>query len=437
VNTLKTCLIGGLLLLANQVSALTPAPVDERQSLVLHNAVVHVGDGQVINPGVVAMSEGTITVVGGNDALAELDLTSYQFVDLGGAHVYPGLILPGSNLGLNEVGSLGDTIDQSETGDLNPNVRSLIAYNTDSELIPVTRYNGVLTAQITPEGGLISGQSSVVQLDAWNWQDAAVVVDDGIHMNWPSSKKREFDFATFSVKLADNKQQAEHIAIVEQLFSDAASWLESDDKMRNLKLDAVVGLFDGSKRLYISANLAQDMVDAVDFARRHKIVHVVLKADAEALKVAEFLAAEQVPVIVTGLHTTPRSDDEDIDLPYRVPAELLNAGVKVGLTYPGVMNARNLPFIAGTASAYGLDREQALRLVTLSNAEILGIDDQLGSLAVGKQATLFVSQGDALDMRGNQLTHAFIGGREIVLDGMQQSLYQRFHKRYATLDESD
>ncbi len=430
--SLTVCLLIGAI-----ANALTPAPVSDPAQLILSNATIHIGNGQVLENQAIAMRDGDITAVGSladMDALAERG--NYRVIDLGGQHVYPGFVLPLSNLGLNEVGSLGDTVDQAETGSLNPNVRSLIAYNTDSELIPVTRFNGVLTAQVTPQGGLLSGQSSIVQLDAWNWEDAVIREDDGIHLNWPSRKRNQFDFSTFSVRLVDNKNYDKQVESLNELFTSARGYAaETAHEKRNLKLESIAGLLDGSKTLYISTTLARDVIDSVEFAGRHQIDRIVIVSDSELLKVSGFLAENEIPVIISGLHVTPNQDHEDIDLPFRVPAELAAAGVKVGLTYPGVMNARNLPFIAGTASAYGLDREQALKMITLTNAEILGIDDRLGSLEVGKVATLFVSAGDALDMRGNRLLHAFINGRQIQLDGMQQELYQRFHTRYANMKE--
>jgi len=195
------------------------------------------------------------------------------------------------------------------------------------------------------------------------------------------------------------------------------------------------GLFDGSQRLYIKTNQATDIVLAIKFAETMGVDHPVIISRGAALQVADFLAEHQVPVIIDGIHLLPTQAHHDVSAPYQLPAELAAAGVKIGMNGSGgigLMSARNLGFYAGTAAAYGLDKEQALRMITLGAAEILGIDDRLGSLEAGKDATLFVSRGDALDMRGNQLTHAFIGGREIQLDATQQQLYQRFHEKYAS-----
>lgn len=405
-----------------------PAPAQAR-AVALVGATLHVGDGTVLTNAALTFDQGLITAVGARDEVATAD---HDVIDVGGQHVYPGFILPDSNLGLSEVGSIADTVDTRETGDFNPSVRALVAYNTDSELIPTLRFNGVLTAQVSPLGGTVAGLSSVVQLDAWNFEDAALAVDDGLFVNWPARKRGQFDFSTFTLKRVKNEAHAEQIAQLTALFEDARETLRDDPQGPNLKLAAAARVLRGQSRLYVSTNNSQDMVLAVKFARRFEIPHVVILGRDGLLRAAPFLAEENVPVIVLGTHWTPPFDRSDVDLPFRLPALLVEQGVKVGLTYPGdPMNTRNLAFAAGTAAAHGLDREAALRMITLSNAEILGLDNQLGSLAPGKRATLFVSRGDALDMRGNQLTAAYIDGRKLRLAGRQQQLYERYQRRYS------
>ena len=406
----------------------TPAPPQDRP-IALVGGTAHLGTGEVIEDAVITFAAGKITGVHRHGQTPDLD--GHEVIDVSGRHVYPGLVLPASNLGLNEIGSLGDTVDAQETGELNPNVRSIIAYNTDSEITPTTRFNGVLIAQVMPTGGLVSGSSSIVELDAWNWEDAALKTDDGIHVNWPAKKQGEFDFSTFSFKFEPNENYDAQLASIKQLFLDARAYAEDPDPPQtNLKLASMLGLFDGAKGLFLHTDNPADIVLAVSFARSLEIPRVVLMAGGGALEVAAFLAENEVPVIVQGVHNTPDQEDDDIDLPYRLPGLLAAAGLKVGLTYPSVMSARNLPFIAGTAAAYGMGREAALSMITLSNAQILGIADRVGSLEAGKDATLFVSAGDALDMRGNSLSHAFIRGKRITLEGTQQELYRRYHEKY-------
>ncbi len=416
------------LLAASTSTALVPEPAPLQQGpIAIVNATVHVGNGTVIDNATVAFAEGKITSVG-----TSVDTAGHRVIDGTGHHLYPGFVLPDSDLGLNEVSAVRATVDSEEAGSLNPSVRSLVAYNTDSELIPTLRFNGILVAQVSPNGGIVSGRSSIVQLDAWNWEDAAVQADDGMFLSWPAKKVGRFDWATFSFSYQENDSYRAQINAIEQTFIDARAYVAQDDpEIPNTKLEAMRGLFDGSTRLFVRTNNPVDMVRAVEFARDQAVGHVVIIGADGLLEAADYLAENDVPVIVSGVHRLPQHGHDAIDAPYRLPADLVAAGVQTGLTYPGwIMAARNLPFLAGTASAYGLGREQALKMITLTNAEILGIDDRVGSIETGKHATFFLSTGDALDMRGNDLTHAFIDGREIQLKGMQQELFERFEAKY-------
>jgi hypothetical protein len=427
-QTLRTVLAACLTVIAAGAFALSPKPAGPQTGpIALVGGTAHLGNGEVIENAVITFADGKITGVSQGGAT-----DGHQVMDVSGQHIYPGFILPDSDAGLNEVGSIADTVDSEEIGDVNPNIRSIIAYNTDSEMTPTLRYNGVLVAQTSPNGGLVSGTSSIVQLDAWNWEDAALKMDDGVFVNWPARKQGRFDFSTFTFQFGPNNDFPEQMARVKALFHEAMAYRDDPDRpARNLKLEAMLGLWDGSKQLFVRSDFAEDIVQAVNFARDMGVRKLVVITEDAALEVADFLVANDVPVIVSGVHRTPARSHHDIDAPYRLPAELVAAGVKTGLTYPSLMSSRNLGFIAGTAAAYGLGKEQALKMITLSNAEILGLDDRLGSLEVGKDATLFVSRGDALDMLGNDLSHAFIGGREIQLQGMQQELYERFKEKYA------
>ncbi|MEM9388411.1 MAG: amidohydrolase family protein [Pseudomonadota bacterium] len=428
---LATLLASIGLTLAVAVQALAPTPASSQgEPIAIDNVTVHVGNGEVIAEATVGFADGRITAVG-----TDVDTTGHRVIDGAGQHLYPGFVLPDSRLGLEEVSSIEDTIDSEETGQVNPNVRSLVAYNTDSEMGPTLRFNGVLVAQVAPTGGLVSGSSSIVQLDAWNWEDAVLMADDGIFVNWPPKRQGRFDFSTFTFKFEKNKQYDGQMLAMQTLFDDAGTYAKRGaDTASNLKLAAMQGLYTGATRLFVRTDVARDAVRAVEFARRHGVEHVVIVGDYGLLPAADYLAEHEVGVIVMGVHRLPGEAHDDIHAPYAFAGKLVAAGVKTGLTNTGLFNSRNLPFQAGTAGAYGgLDREQALRLITLSNAELLGIDDRVGSIAVGKEATLFVSRGDALDMRTNVLTHAFIGGRELTLEGTQQELYERFRQKYSSI----
>ena len=424
-------LLSGFIVIISGASAfaLVPQPAaDQSEPIAIVGAIIHIGNGEVIADGVITFSEGIITAVAAADDA--VDLSNHLIIDLQGAHVYPGFILPNTSLGLTEVGASRATADFEEEGDINASVRSAIAYNTDSEIISTHRFNGILTAQVTPQGGLVSGSSSLMKLDGWNWEDAALRTDDGIHLYWPGLKTRRRNPDTFRFETVDNEEYAGAVQLLHSLFQSAQTYT---GEPLNLNLQAMGSLFNGSAKLYVHADGAKEIISAVRFARRYPIEDVVLVGGREALMVKDLLLAEDIPVIYEAVHELPEMAWHDTDGPFRMPYLLSEAGLKVGLGggATGIQSQRNLPFLAGTAAAYGLDPESALTLITKNNAEILGIDDRIGTLEVGKDATLFISIGDALDMRTSQVLGAYIQGRDIDLFGTQQQLYERFRDKYS------
>ncbi len=404
----------------------TPAP-NQPGPIALTGAIIHVGDGTVIGDGVITFNEGIITAVG--TVADNLDLAGHDIFDLQGRHVYPGFILPNSSLGLSEVGAVRATQDVVEEGDINASVRSAIAYNTDSEIIPTNRFNGILTAQVAPQGGLISGSSSVFKLDGWNWEDALLSEDVGLHMHWPGMMMRQRNSLTGQFERVENENYGEQIQLLHTLFQAASAYT---GEPLNLNLLAMQPLFNGISKLFIHADEAKEIINAVRFARSYGVDDIVLVGGADAILVQDFLLAENIPVIYERIHELPLREWNDVDAPFKTPFLLHDAGIKVGLSggATSIDRQRNLPFFAGTAAAYGLDRETALAMVTRINAEILGVDDRIGTLEVGKDATLFISEGDALEMRTSQVLGAFIQGRDIDLNGTQQQLYERFREKY-------
>ena len=320
-----------------------------------------------------------------------------------------------------------------EVGILNPNVRALIAYNTDSEVIPTIRNNGVLLTQATPQGGTVSGSSSVMMADGWNWEDAVLKPDDGIWLNWPGYFARDFNFEDFTLTIKKNEKRAEAISAMQATFADAKAYAALPNPLpMNLRLEAMRGLFTGKQNLYLRADYGKDIIEAVTFAKSFGIPKVVIVGGEEANRVVTFLKDNNVAVILGALHRLPNREDEDVDLPYRMPGILQKAGILVGLSYADEWwRTRNLPFLAGTAAGFGItDREEALKLVTSNTAKILGIDSMVGTLERGKHATLFVSAGDALDMRTNVVEHVFIRGRTVDLDDRHKRLYKTYREKY-------
>ena len=407
----------------------TPAP-DQAEPIAITNATIHIGDGSVINNGVLAFDQGVITYVGTDANRPEF--FNHQLINLQGLHIYPGFVLPNTSLGLLEIANLRATDDVAETGDINASVRSAIAYNTDSELIPTFRFNGILTAGVTPDGGMISGRSSVFKLDGWNWEDSLLKADAAMHMNWPDRIRRQRNETTGVFENTDNPDYPYMIQMLNSLFQDARTYNGSP---LNLNLQAMQPLFTGESKLFIHANDARDIIASVQFARSYGVSEIVLVGGRDALKVKDLLIAESVAVIYESVHALPAQEWFDVDEQFKVPFQLHEAGILVGIGggETALDSQRNLPFFAGTAAGYGLDRETALSMITSHNAEILGVDDRIGTLITGKDATFFISTGDALDMRTNQLQEAFIQGRMIDLFGNQQALYQRFLERYSTL----
>jgi imidazolonepropionase-like amidohydrolase len=424
---------GGLLfgtILAFGQANIVPAKPQSKPILIT-GATLHIGNGQVIENGYIAFDKGKITAVGSGTAP---NASFSEVISANGKQLYPGFICPITSLGLVEFESVRATVDDEETGEINPNVRSLIAYNTDSKVIPTVRSNGVLLAQPTPEGGLVSGQSSVVQLDAWNWQDAAYKTDIGLHLTWPVARAARVRRGPALPGAAPQETPAERAQrIIDDLskyFAEAKAYAEMvKPKVANLRFEAMKGLFNGTKKLFVNADGAKEIIQAVTFAQKYGLKEVIV-GGTESYLVADVLKENNVPVILKETQRLPDKDEDDVYLPYKLPKILQDAGVVYGLTGIGFWRQRNLPFEAGQAVGYGLTKEQAVQMITLNNAKILGIDKTTGTLEVGKDATLFVSKGDALDMTTINVDTAFIQGRNINLDNLHKQLYKKFAGKY-------
>lgn len=364
----------------------------------------------------------------------KLDKTQWDtIIDISGKHVYPGFIAPNVTLGITEIDAVRPTLDFNETGSINPNVRSLIAFNTDSKVIYTVRTNGVLVCQSTPRGGLVSGTSSVMALDGWNWEDAVYKADDGVHFNWPVKYNQTGWWAEPGANLANDKYEKTKQEIW-KFISEANAYCKNREPEKiNLKFEAMRGIFKGQQRIYFHAQFAPEMNDIIDLVREFKLKFPVIIGGYDAHLVADRLKENKVTIILNRVHSLPKFQEDMPFEPYELPFKLQEAGVLFCLDNSGdmeAMNTRNLPFMAGTAWSYGLTEEQAVASITLNAAKILGVDDRLGSLEAGKDATLFVSDGNALDMKSNQLSLGMVKGRFIVLDNHQMELSRKYHKKY-------
>jgi imidazolonepropionase-like amidohydrolase len=423
-----------LLLLTLSLSlAAQHAPADKQtKSILIMNATAHLGNGKVIQNSAIGFKDGKLTLVADATKIRLAQGSYDTTIDASGKHVYPGFIAPNSTLGLVEIDAIKSSDDESEIGDFNPNVRGIIAYNAESKVIETVRPNGILIAQITPRGGRISGTSSIVQLDSWNWQDALMKENDGIHLNFPSSFNRNGWWAEPATSNL-NKNYAKQVDETRAFFTNAKSYLAAPAKERNLIFESTKGLFDGIQTLFIHATNELQIVDAINLAVESGIKKIVIVGGFEAYKVADMLKKNNIGVLLQRVHEMPENDDEDVNLPYKMAKMLVDKGIVVGLENSGSMermNTRNLPFLAGTCAAYGLDKEQALQLITSNTAKLLNIDAVCGSLEEGKDATLFISEGDALDMRTNKLTQAFIQGKLLNLENHQSKLNTIYKKKY-------
>ncbi len=421
----------------NAQEIIYPAP-EQKGTFYITHATIHVGNGQIINDGTIKITNGKIESVGSNVAVADAS----KIVDASGKQVYPGLISSITNLGLKEVSSgVRGSNDYDELGDINPSIRAIVAYNTDSKVINTLRTNGILLANVVPqdEGSvsstLITGTSSVVQLDAWNWEDAAYRMDGNMHFNMPSMLVRVSRFAAFfgtqTPQVDPVKAALDKVDKVKMFFREAKGYLnESTHKQTNLKFEATKGLFNKTQKLFVHCNAVKEMLLAIDFVTEFGF-DVVIVGGSESWQIADLLKQNNIPVILQQMHSLPESIDDDVDQPFKTPYILQRAGLLFAITdLNGETRGRNLMFNAGTAVASGLTKEEALAAITLNAAKILGISDKTGSIESGKDANIVISEGDILDMKSSVIDYAFIQGRMINLNNKHTQLYERYKYKY-------
>lgn len=409
------------------MAQITPGQKQMR-SILITEATVYTGNGEIIENGAVGFDDGKIVFVGTTEEAGTLGWD--KIINTKGKRVYPGFITPNSTLGLGEIDAVRASNDIYEIGTFRPNVRAIIAFNTESEITPTVRSNGVLLGQITPRGGTISGSSGIAHFDGWNWDDAAIEMVDGIHLNWPYTHHRHRGNGLEVVKMKTYDQQKHEI---ERFFAEAKAWCDRPSELTEVKYAAMCGLFTGEHALYVHADDIRQIQEAIHLKRSFNIPRMVIVGGTDSHLCTDLLVENDVAVMVQRIHELPRFAEDDVDLPYKLPKLLDDAGVLFCFQNAGDMErmgTRNMPFYAGTAVAYGLPYEKAIAALTLNTARILGIDDRYGSIEKGKSATLFISEGDALDMMGNKVTMAFIDGREIDLTNRQLELYLKYQGKY-------
>ncbi|MBO9595496.1 MAG: amidohydrolase family protein [Niabella sp.] len=392
-------------------------------TIIIHNGTIHTGTGLVIPQGTVIVKDGKIQKVGDRPE----NIAGATVIDAAGKHVYPGLILTSTDLGLREILSgVRGSNDYYELGDYNPDVRSVVAYNADSKVINTLRSNGILLANVAPSGRFLTGTSSVVQLDAWSWEDALYTADIGMFLNLPALFRSPRSSGSDPVK-----EDMKKIEALKAFFGEAKAYLKGTERREtNLKFEAMRPLFEQKQQLFINADISRQILMAIDLAKTFGI-RVVIVGGSDSYLLADLLKQNHIPVILNSIHALPTMEDDDVDQPFKTPAILQKAGVLFALNdNEGSSRYRNLAFFAGTATAYGLSKEEALQAVTLNAARILGIENQTGSLEAGKDANIVIATGDILDMKSSVVTDALIQGRRIDLNNKHKQLYERYRHKY-------
>ncbi len=405
----------------------------QSRPIALVGGTIHPAEGPAVPNGTLLFDSGRIVALGTDVALPQHVLT----IDVTGKHIYPGLFDAYTQLGLVEIPAVRATRDVSETGAINPNVRAVVSVNPDSELIPVTRSGGVLTALAAPSGGLISGRAAVIHLDGWTWEDMALRADAAMIAHWPAT----FPVRSWLERTPPRVQIDERNRRIDQLrkaFADARAYQAARESQGtagaaplsvDVRWEAMLPVLRGELPLLVSADDVQQIQSAVAFAQREQIKLLVV-GGYDAPLCADLLREHDVGVIVEGVHRLPLRDHEAYDAPFTLPARLHEAGVRFCISgkEDHYGNVRNLPYHAATAAAYGLPAEEALRAITLYPAQLLGVADRTGSLTVGKDATLLVADGDILEVT-TRVERAYIQGREVDLRDKQKLLWEKYQER--------
>lgn len=405
------------------------------KKILLVNGFLHVGNGETLQSALIGIENGKISLIKNSLAYTINQSEWDTIIQLNGKHIYPGFVAPNSTLGITEIDAVRSTRDFDEVGIFNPHVRSQIAYNVESKVISTVKTNGVLITQSTPRGGIISGTSSIMALEGWNWEDATLLKDDGIHLNWPESIDKGNRWEAANSKIEKNKSYEEQKREIYTFFEMASAYSNTDkNDTKDARFEAMRNCFKGKQRVYIHANEIQQLVDIIDFSKTFQLPFPVIVGGYDAYLVPRKLADAKIPVMLIRPHSLPENENDPVNLPYQLPYLLKQGGVKFCIQNEGdmeAMNARNIPFLAGTAMAHGLTEEEAISAISLWSCQIMGLGDHYGSIEKGKSATLFVSDGNALDMRTNQLFLGMIDGQFITLSNIQSTLFEKYQGKYA------
>ncbi len=410
----------------------------QEKPIALVGGTIHTVTKGTIENGVVLFDKGKIVAVG-----REINIPKdAEVIDVKGKHIYPGLINAFTTIGLIEIGAVRATRDVTEVGLVNPNVRAEVAFNPDSEHPPVTRSNGITMALVVPTGELIAGQSALMMLDGWTWEEMTLKAPVGLHIYWPRMTFPSEGFRFVRRSPEELKKEVEtRINLIRETFQKARAYKKAKESEiqkgvpyhdTDLKYEAMIPVLEGKVPVFIHANSSKEILSAIEWAESEGL-KIVIVGGADSWKVADILKNKNIPVILTNIHRLPSKRYSDYDEPFTVAYKLYKAGVKFCIGGEGgYYNERNLPYQAGTCVAFGLPREEALKAITIYPAEILGVADKVGSIEPGKDATLIVTTGDPLEI-STQVVYEFIQGKKVDLSNRQVKLYEKYVEKYRRL----
>jgi imidazolonepropionase-like amidohydrolase len=403
----------------------------KKGTIVIRNVTIVPVTGPQIANGTLVMSNGVITAIGG----PEIPLpTTGLVINGGGQFAYPGMIDSGTSIGLVEMDSVAGTVDTTELGDLNANAQAAVALNPHSELIPVTRVNGVTNVVTVPEGGIISGQSALIQLSGWTPQEMVVKAPLAMHIRFPRLRGAPLvdvpqdEEAEKELK----KSYTRELDKLRDTFRDAQAYARAMNAKgkrfdRDLILEALVPVVDGRLPVIVHANQERDIRAAIEFADEFKL-KMILAGAQDVARVIPELKSRNISVLLGPILALPQREDDPYDLLFTNAKTLNDAGIRFAIQTTEAHNTRNLPYHAGSCAAFGLPKDVALKAITIYPAEIFGVADKLGSLEVGKVANVILTDGDPLELRTN-VKRVFIAGEEISMDSRHTQLYNKFKAR--------
>lgn len=398
------------------------------------NATIHTVSDGVIENGIVLIDGEKIVQVGKNARIP----ANYKRIDATGKHVYPGFMDAGTQLGLQEIGAVAVTNDQAELGEFNPHVRAFTAINPSSVSIPVTRINGVTHVISMPVSGRLSGKATLIDLYGYSPDSMAVSPNAALHLNWPTSQAGGWwdDRSDKEVKkeYQKNIKELNDFWSKAEFYNDMMSAYEKKPSNKSKpdadkKMQAMREVVTGNIPVVISVDAKQDILNAIEWTEKHPDARFILAGVQDGWRVADEIAEAGLPCLVSTLYT-PNRDNDNYQRPYQNPGLLHDAGVKVAIATGDVENVRNAPYHAGFAATYGLGKEEALKAITLNSAEIFGVDDKLGSIENGKQANLFISDGDPFEPM-THIEHVFIRGYKIPMISRHTQLFEEYLNRGA------